>query len=129
MFKKFKYPHYQKYRFVQNAIIPKSFDYLIIKSNVICMHFYRSRVRSFATLVTSSLTSSLTHSVVFSRLDWCDPGVCRCQLKTCWGYYFCCWYLVEVTKLNPGQYSEARFGQDFNFRFCRDADVWLRFWS
>ena len=24
---------------------------------------------------------------------------------------FCCWCLVEVTKLNPGQYSEARFGQ------------------
>ena len=35
--------------------------------------------------------------------------------------------LVEVAKLNLGQYSEARFGQDFNFRFSRDADVWLRF--
>ena len=41
----------------------------------------------------------------------------------------CCWCLVEVTELNPGQYSEARFGQDFNFRFSRDADVWLWFWS
>ena len=40
---------------------------------------------------------------------------------------FCCWCLVDVTKLNLGQYSEARFGQDFNFRFSRDADVWLRF--
>ena len=30
--------------------------------------------------------------------------------------------MFEVTKLNLGQYSEARFGQDFNFRFysrCR----------
>ena len=26
----------------------------------------------------------------FSRLDWCDPGVWRCQLKTCWCFY-CCW--------------------------------------
>ena len=32
-----------------------------------------------------------------------------------------------VTKLNLGQYSGARFGQDFNFRFSRDADVWLGF--
>ena len=38
-------------------------------------------------------------------------------------------YFVEVTKLNLGQFSEARFGQDFYFRFSRDADVWLRFWS
>ena len=40
---------------------------------------------------------------------------------------FCCSCLVEVTKLNLGQYSEARLGQDFNFRFSRDVDVWLRF--
>ena len=33
---------------------------------------------------------------------------------------FCCCFLVEVTKLNLGQYSEARFGQDF--RFSRDAE-------
>ena len=29
-------------------------------------------------------------------------------------------------KLNLGQNSEARFGQDFRFQFSRDADVWLR---
>ena len=40
---------------------------------------------------------------------------------------FCCRCLGEVMKLNLGQYSEARFGQDINFRFSRDADVWLRF--
>ena len=33
---------------------------------------------------------SLTQSLLFSKLDWCDPGVLRCQLKTCWGCY-CCW--------------------------------------
>ena len=37
-----------------------------------------------------SVTNSLTHSLLFSKLDWCDPGVWRCQLKTCWGCY-CCW--------------------------------------
>ena len=29
--------------------------------------------------------------------------------------------MVEVTKLNIGQYSEARFGQDFYFRFSQNA--------
>ena len=40
---------------------------------------------------------------------------------------FCCCCLVEVTKLNLGQVYEARFGQDFKFKFSRDADVRLRF--
>ena len=31
-------------------------------------------------------------------------------------------------KLNLGQDSEARFGQDFEFYFIGDADVWLRSW-
>ena len=30
---------------------------------------------------------------------------------------FCCWCLVEVTKLNLVHYSEDCFGQDFNLRF------------
>jgi len=37
-----------------------------------------------------SLTHSLTDWLLFSKLDWCDPGVWRCLLKTCWGCY-CCW--------------------------------------
>ena len=52
--------------------------------------FYRTPVRSLGMLVSDSLPNSLTDSVTFSRLDWCDPGVWRCQLKTCWGCY-CCW--------------------------------------
>ena len=36
---------------------------------------------------------------------------------------FCCCCLVEDTKLNLGQDSEARFDQDF--KFSRDTDVWL----
>ena len=39
------------------------------------------------------------------------------------------WSLVEVMKLNLGQYFEARFAQDFYLRFSRDADVLLKFWS
>ena len=40
--------------------------------------------------LTHSLTDWLTHSLLFSKLDWCDPDVWRCQLQTCWGCY--CWW-------------------------------------
>ena len=53
-------------------------------------HFYRTRVRSLFTLVTNWLTDWLTDWLLFSKLDWCDSGLWRCQLKTCWGFY-CCW--------------------------------------
>ena len=36
-------------------------------------------------------------------------------------------YFAAVVLLNLGQDYEARFGQDFKFKFSRDADVWLRF--
>ena len=34
-----------------------------------------------------SLTHSLTDSLPFSKLDWCDPGMWRWQLKTCWSCF------------------------------------------
>ena len=37
-----------------------------------------------------SVTHSLTNSLLFSKLDWCDPGMWRWQLKTCRSCY-CCW--------------------------------------
>ena len=50
-------------------------------------------------------------------------------MKQKFGHYFAAdaglWSVVM--KFNLGRYYEARFGQDFNFRFSRDADVWLRF--
>ena len=51
------------------------------------LHFYRTRVRSLVILVSHWLTDSLP----FSKLHWCDPGMWRCLLKTCWGCY-CCWW-------------------------------------
>ena len=54
-------------------------------------YFYRTLVRSLVMLVTDSLTHQLTISLhLFSKLDWWDPGMCRCLLKTCWGCY-CPW--------------------------------------
>ena len=32
---------------------------------------------------------------------------------------------MEVVKLNLGRDSEARFGQYLNFKFGRNADVWM----
>ena len=49
-----------------------------------CLPFYRTRVRSLVMLVTHSLTNWLTHSLPLSKLDWCEPGMWRWQLKTCW---------------------------------------------
>ena len=37
------------------------------------------------------LTHWLTHWLLFSKLYWCDPGVWRCQLQTCWCCN-CCWW-------------------------------------
>ena len=54
---------------------------------------------------------SLTHWLIaFSKLDWCDPGVWRCLLKTCWGSYCCwCWWcwsccnsFLQIWKLRFG---------------------------
>ena len=74
----------------------------------------------------------LSDSLPFSKLDWCDSGMWRWQLKTCWGWYcltlmmikvlasvwwsevwslFRCWCLVVVTNFNLGRDSEARIGQ------------------
>ena len=73
--------------------------------------FYRvSRVRLLASLVFNSLIDSLLNSLLFSRLDWCDPGVWRCQVKTCFGCYFCwCWCWETFWR---------QFGADFV------AEVW-----
>ena len=54
------------------------------------INVYRTWVRSLAMLVSNWLPNWLTNWLPFSKLDWCDPGVWRCLLKTCWGCY-CCW--------------------------------------
>ena len=80
----------------------------------------------------------LTHSSF--KLNWCDPGMWRCLLKTCYGCY-CCWcrsrfwswssgkilkkefgyyftadVLQQFMKLNLGRVSEVRFAQYFEFQ-------------
>ena len=66
----------------ENSRLPLSFN-------------YRTRVRSLFTLVTNSLTNWLTHSLPISKLDWCEPGMWRWQLKTCWS----CFSRLESNRL------------------------------
>ena len=64
--------------------------------------------------LTDSLTHSLTHWLLFSKLDWCNPSVWRCQLK-----------LVDVLTVadedrvgnNLLQIWKLRFGQKANLLF------------
>ena len=55
-----------------------------------CTSYFLSDPSPIIGYAYRSLTDSLTDSVTLSKLYWCDPGVWRCQLKTCWGCY-CCW--------------------------------------
>ena len=104
---------------------------------------------------------SLTNSLPFSKLDWCDPGVWRCQLKTCWGLLLLLMLMMRIVLAtvwcilgSSGKIFKLEFGHYFasdilqrlrswiliemlklgsvnilNFKFSRDGDVWLRFWS
>ena len=76
------------------------------------------------------LSLSVTHSVTFSRLDWCDPGLWRCQLKTCWWCYFVMLLMMRIVLATVC----CRFGSwDLVIKqnFCLDFEdkVWSRFWS
>ena len=118
-------------------------------------------LKSLAMLVTHWLTHWLPNSVLFSKLDWCDPGVWRCQLKTCWGLLLLLMLMMRIVLAtvwcilgSSGKIFKLEFGHYFasdilqrlrswiliemlklgsvnilNFKFSRDGDVWLRFWS
>ena len=93
-------------------------------------NFYRTWVRSLGMLVTNSLTHSLTHWLLFSKLDWCDPGLWRCQLKICWCCNFC-WWESCWQQFVADFVAEVWFGQDFEVevqaRFA--AGVWPPFFA
>ena len=84
------------------------------------------------------VTNWLTHSVTFSRLDGCE----WCQLPgdvvtVFWvGKWFWSWSSGKILKLEFVQHFLADVLQRLqslvnilNFKFSRDGDVWLRFWS
>ena len=107
------------------------------------VNIYRTQVRSLGMLVTNSLTNSL----LFSKLDWCDPCVWRCQLKTCWDCYYCscwwwesCWQQVQIWKVKFGHIVKFLFTLITRFqglvkilklKFCHyyATEAWLWLWS
>ena len=78
------------------------------------------------------LTDTLTNWLLFSKLDWCDSGMWRWQLKTCWSCY-CCWFDDEKRVDNSlVQIWKVKFGHKVKFLFRiwgQGFKVWLRFWS
>ena len=65
----------------------------------------------------------LTHWLPFSKLDWCDPGMCRWQLNTCCWSCCCCWW-----------WGLCRFGSwglviKLNFFSSFEDKIHSRFWS
>ena len=80
--------------------------------------------------LTNWLTDSLTHSLLFSKLDWCDPGVWRCQLKTCWGLLLLLMLMMRIVLATVwcilGSWSlviKPNFCSDFEHKVC------LRLWN
>ena len=89
--------------------------------------FYRTRVRSLFTLVTNWLTDSLTNSLLFSKLYWCDPGVWRWKFKTCWCCNCCWWWSCWqqfVVDLEAEVWSKSQtFVQTLSTRFDQNFEV------
>ena len=88
---------------------------------VLIIDIYRTRLRS---LSCHSLTDWLIHSVLFSTLDWCDPGVWGCQPKTYWS----CYCSLNVGAEKRVGYSlvliwRLKFGHKVNFLFR----LWAQF--
>ena len=75
------------------------------------------------------LSNLRTNSLLFSRLDWCDPGVWRCQLKTCWGLLLLLMLMMRIVLATVwcilGSWSlviKPNFCSDFEHKVCS------RFW-
>ena len=79
---------------------------------------------------------SVTHWLPFSKLDWCDSGMWRWQLKTCWSCY-CCWgWWWETCRQQFGAVRRWTLGIKLSFcldfedkvsRFVQDFEVDLLF--
>ena len=80
--------------------------------------------------LTDSLTDWLTDSLLFSELDWCDPGMRRCLLKACWGCY-CCWSLIVMRIVLATVCCRfGNLGLVIKLNFCSDFEhFWFWSWS
>ena len=110
---------------------------LLFPSQLFCLladNFFRLYLAfNYRTWVRSSLATNVIHSLflslLFSSLDWCDPCMWGCQLKTCLVYY-CCWFWCW--EMCWGQFGEDLEAEVWSkkLNFCSDFEhkVCSRFW-
>ena len=65
----------------------------------------------------------LTNWLLFSRLDWCDSGLWRCQLKTCGVVSIADVDAEECVNNSLVKILKLRFGKDF------EPILWSQYWS
>ena len=104
----------------QNALVShlKLYSPQQINYSTLCWYVNIYRTESDHWLVTRWLI----HSVLFSTLDWCDPGVWGCQPKTYWSCY--CSLNVD---------AEKRVGHSlvliWRLKFVHKVNFLFRLWA
>ena len=88
--------------------------------------------------LTDWLTHSLTNSLLFSKLDWCDPGMWRWQLKTCCyclamlvNHWLTDWltYWLLFSRLDDEDRVCNRLLQIWELRYGHKAKLLFRLWA
>ena len=94
-----------------------------------CLPFYRTRVRSLVMLVTHSLTNWLTHSLLFSKLDWCDVCLVKMPTQNLLRLLLLLMLMMRNVHDSCMQICKLKFGHEA--KFCSDFElkVWSRVWS
>ena len=113
----------------------RPFSFLLVKTNKTASHcvstlklikeFLSDPVRSLCPLVTDWLL--FTKQCLVNFIDICNPGVWRCQPKTCWCCNFCwcgsCWQQF-VADLEAEVWSKSHtFVHTLSRRFDQDFEV------
>ena len=109
-FKRIFFPHFLflgDFHFVEILFFWESFPHLLFVDEYQSAHVFIGPTSDHCIPL---FRNWLTDSLLFSRTDWCDPGVWRCQLKTSWCCY-CCWGWWWAT------YCQ-HFGRDFDAEDC-----------
>ena len=118
--------------FLKRAVSPRAtlrLLWLLEPSSKCVLFWFLSDPSPIIGYACHSLTHWLPNSVLFSKLDWCDPGVWRCQLKTCWGLLLLLMLMMRIMLATVwcilGSWSlviKPNFCSDFEHKVCS------RFW-
>ena len=91
--------------------------------------FYQTPVRSLVMLVSHSLTNGLTHSLLFSKLDWCDMCLVKMPTQNLLRLFLLLMLMMRNVHDSCMQICKLKFGHEA--KFCSDFElkVWSRVWS